>query len=260
MATLNGVSMHSVDPAIVIQSIDEQAPSWNVTAVSRAGRIGQYCTGTEKRYRDIIIKFAVRITRDYAAREAVLQKVAAWAAPGGTLKVNYRTGQQINVICAALPAVQGIDKWANAYQLTLRAYGVPEWQNVTADSVQGGGTGATGTAFLSVSANGGGKLAFNAQNDSGSTCDTAQVKVGSQIIRFEGLALADGETLSVGYDSSDNMTAVARSMSSERSVLDKRTTASVDDIWLSGTSSNFIQYEGSIKLRWWFHCYGRWIG
>ena len=69
--------MHEVDPRIVIQSIDESTPSWNVTAVSRAGRIGQYYTGTERRYRDIVIKFAIRIIRDLPGREEVLQKVAA---------------------------------------------------------------------------------------------------------------------------------------------------------------------------------------
>ena len=41
MASLDGVSLHEVDPRIVIQSVDETAPNWNVTAVSRAGRIGQ---------------------------------------------------------------------------------------------------------------------------------------------------------------------------------------------------------------------------
>lgn len=245
--------MHEVDPRIVIQSIDESTPSWNVTAVSRAGRIGQYYTGTERRYRDIVIKFAIRIIRDLPGREEVLQKVAAWATGGHTLTVSYREGQRLPVICSALPAVQGIDRWAEAYQLTLRAYGIPDW--IAAEAETETASGSSGTAALEVTANGGGKLELSAVNSSSGNCNVVQVSVGTQVIRFENLGLAAGETLAVSYDDNDVMSAKIGT----RSVLAKRTTASVDDIWLE-SGENTITYSSGQALGWIFGCYGRWIG
>ena len=253
MVELNKIALHALDSRIILQGVDESAPSWNLTAQSRASRYGQLYTGTEKRYRDIVVRFAISIVRDLGERERILQQVIGWAAEGGELRLSYRPGQRLYVVCTAPPAVSSIDQWANSYQITFRAYDIPEWMEVSPKRTTV--TDSGGTATLIIEANAGGKLEFSAANSSGSACTTMTVTANGQSFIFSSLGLASGSTLQCKYNTHDIQSLKIGSTS----VLEKRTSASADDIWLK-KGQNEITFSANVSLEWTFFCYGRWYG
>ena len=208
--SLDGTGLSELDQRLIIQSVNEQAPSWNIGAVNRFARYGQRVTSMEKRYREVVIQFAIAEHRDMIARESVLQRVRDWARGGGWLEISYRPFERLHVVCAAMPAVGGITKWAENYSLTFRAYGVPEWENKIPDSVET--TGASGTASLTVLPSEGGPLRVEAANSSGSACETLSFSANGQSMAFASLALASGETFLLDYDEENRQRIRIRNM------------------------------------------------
>lgn len=262
MASLNGVSMHALDPLIIIQKITEAAPSWNVNAGSRGSLTGQRYINTEKRYREVQIAFAVREIRDLARREQALQAVAGWAAAGGVLTLSYRDGQQLRVVCSGLPAVAGINNWAENYTVTLRAYDKPYWENVAQKTRT-----RTGDGNVSWNLTGEGNdlthLCCTAVNNSGSTNNLIRVIAPTgEVIRLEQLGQLNGETFVMDYDERDLLRLRIKNASNEyRSVLDKRLTTSADELFIApaqGTVS--VTSTAGVSLDWTLSVNGRWKG
>ena len=254
---LNGIPINSLDGSIVLQGVDEQAPNWNLTASTRAGLIGQHYINVEKRYRDVIVRFALANRSNYIGREGVLNAICRWAAKGGKLTLSYRPDKELRVVCVALPAMTDMLQWANPYQITFRAYDVPQWINTFANAAEI--STANGQTTLSVVGTSGGKLRVNAVNNSGSVCDTATIISGGQTIQLTGLGLANGETLILDYTDNDIQRIRIKSASGAyRSVLAKRSVTSVDDIWLN-EGPNQISVTSGVVLDWTLSAYGRWI-
>lgn len=251
---LDGVELHALDAAIILQSVNEAAPGWNFSAADRAGGLGQRMTGSQKRYRDIVIQFALD-ERDPKRRMEILQAVAAWADGARDLTVSYRERQRLRVTLQGLTPIQGIEKWGTVYQITLRSYSHPMWmdQDETSAEISGNGSGV-----LRIAGNGGGKMCFRAVNSSGSVCASAEVSSGGRTITLTGMELASGETLILDYDAEDIQRIRAGSGSSWRSLLDKRTAASWDDILLA-SGANTVTVTSSAALSWTVYCFGRWI-
>ena len=254
---LNGIDLASIDSAIILQGVDEGAASWNITTGGRAGNSGQHVTNVEKRYRDVVVNFAVAEKRDLIKRATVIQKVCAWAANGGDLTVNYRDRQKLRVICAQMPAVKTLTKWAETYSITFRAYEVPFWQSMDAESAAIT-AGTSGSVTLAVKESAGGKLCFEATNGSGSTVNAASVTANGKSIIFASLGLANGEKLIGDYDENDVQRLRIKNTSNVfRSVLDKRTTASADDVPLK-QGGNTVSVTSGAALSWNVYTYGRW--
>ena len=225
---LNGIELSSLDDSIVLQSVEPQTPSWNLSANSRGTRNGQRYVATEKRYRDVQVRFAIRERRDFAWRESVIQKVG------------------------------NVTEWTNAYQITFRAFNIPCWINEEADTASK--TGSSVSTTLAVKSNGGGKLRITAANSSGSTCNTATISANGYTIALTGLGLASGERLVIDYTDDDiQRIRIRNSGGTYRSALAKRTVASDDDIWLKARSNTITATSGT-SLAWTFSCYGRWVG
>ena len=257
-AALNGISLDSLDDSIVIQSVEPQAPSWNLNANSRGARNGQKYVSTEKRYRDVIVKFAIKEPRDYTWRETVIQKVAAWAEEGGDFSYSARPGMILRVKCSSLMTVGAINEWTTVYQITFRAFNIPCWINEQADSATASGSSASPT--IRITANGGGKLRVTARNSSGSACDTVTVRANGYTIQLTGLGLGNGETLEMDYTAEDiQRIRIKNSSGAYRTALAARTAGSHDDIWLKA-GANTISASAGRALAWTFSCYGRWIG
>ena len=254
---INGVELHALDQAIILQGVQEQAPSWNITAADRSTNIGQRVTGFQQRFRDVIVQFVID-EKDILRREDILQKVAAWGGNGGSLTVNYRPRQQLRVICSAMPAVQGIEKRAGMFQMTFRAYNVPMWEDMDETAVTVSAA-ASGSASMRIRANGGGKLRAEATNSSGSTCDTVTISGGGRSISFASLELANGEKLIIDYTDDDIQRIRILNGTTYRSALDKRTAASHDDILLQA-GANTVTVSSGQALSWKIYTFGRWIG
>lgn len=251
---LNGAELHAIDAAIVLQGVDEGAASWNIATGNRAGNDGQHVNGIEKRYRDVVVNFAIAEKRDLIRRANIIQQVCGWAAAGGDLTVSYRDRQKLRVMCVSLPAVKSLDKWAETYSITFRAYQVPFWQSMDAESAAIS-AGTSGSASLRVKETGGGKLCFKATNSSGSTVNTASISANGKTISFSSLGLANGEKLIGDYDDNDIQRLRILNGSTYRSVLDKRTGA--DDVLLK-QGGNTVSVSSGAALSWNVYTYGRW--
>ena len=256
-AALNGIPLNSLDSAIVIQGVDEAAPNWNISAGNRAGLTGQIVLSTEKRYRDVKISFAIAEKHDLIHRAQILQQVNAWAAGGGVLEVGYRPGQLLRVICAGLPEIKTLTKWAEAYSITFRAYEVPFWVSTVEESVSVAAT-SSGSGALAVTGTAGGKLCFTATNGTSSSCATVSVSANGATMAFSSLGLAAGEKLIVDYDERDlQRIRIQASGGTLRSVMDKRTVESADDIPLL-CGGNTITVTAQQNLTWKLYTIGRW--
>ena len=254
---LNGIDLASIDSLIVLQSVDEQSPSWNISTGSRAGNSGLHINGIEKKSRDIVVSFGIDEQRDLIRRSTILQNVAAWAAKGGVMTVNYRDRQKLRVICTQLPEVKSIRKWTDTYSITFSAYAVPYWQSMDPES-KAISAGTSGSATLAVKESAGGKLCFEATNSSGSTVNAVSVGANGKTITFASLGLANGETLIGDYDENDIQRLRIKNTSNVyRSVLDKRTTASADDVILK-QGANTVSVTSGSALSWNVYTYGRW--
>lgn len=254
---LNGTELHAIDSAIVLQGVDEGAASWNISTGSRAGNAGQHVNSVEKRYRDVVVSFAIAEMRDMIRRADILQRVCAWAAAGGDLTVSYRDRQKLSVICAQLPAVKSLDKWAEAYSITFRAYEIPFWQSMDRESATIS-AGTTGETTLRVKESAGGKLCFEATNGSGNSAATVAVGANGRLMQFGTLGLANGEKLILDYDGKDiQRIRILNTSNVYRSALDKRAASSVDDLLLH-YGENGIGVASDVALSWNFYTYGRW--
>lgn len=255
---LNGIELHSIDEAIVLQGVDEGSPSWNINAGNRANTIGQYVNSVEKKYRDVTVTFAIAEQRDLIRRHEILQQIFAWADKGGDLTVSYRDGQKLRVICTAMPAVKTLTKWAEIYSITFRAYEIPFWQSTDKTSVTIAAT-SSGNTTMRLRETGGGLLCFEATNSSGSTVNTLAVAANGRNFTFSGLGLANGEKLRGDYDDRGiQRIRIQATGGTWRSAMAARATISNDDILLN-PGANTVYVSSGEAVSWQLYTYGRWL-
>jgi len=237
-AALDGVELDSIDNRILIQAIDESAGKDQVTAVPLGGIDGSRVTGQRRDWLDVTVRFTINEKSYHPEdRDAVLDKVKKWAAKGGVLTVNYKTGKQLNVICAQQPGAGDLAT-RQGYAIVFRAYGVPYWEDASATSVTlDQGDSGEGTLTMGGSAESIGEVLI--RNVSGETINTLSVTVNGREMSFAGLGLANN-----GYLTIDHVEAGGRLVKRARigtaSVLDKLTGA--DEFFLQ-IGGNAVSYE-----------------
>lgn len=258
---LNGIELHSIDAAIYVRGVDEASPSRNILAGAKGTGEGQFVNKISRQYRDISVRFAIWATKYQIARRAeIVQRVNAWAAPGGILTVNYRDGQQMRVKCTQLAAMK-TDDWNEEYQISFRAYEVPYWENT--DRTQISVTTASQYAYLNYPGSAEGKLSFTGSNTSGYACN--RIIIGTVdgnnnfLTKFDlsSLDLVNNETIVADYDERDILRIrIRNSVGEYRSALGRRTPDSSDDIRLK-YGSNKLSIWSHQSLAWNIYTYGR---
>lgn len=226
---LDGVQLDSIDNRILIQKIETAAGKETIDAASLWGGSGSRVTGIHRDSLDVVVTFSIN-EKSYRpqARAEVLEKVNTWAAAGGWLTVNYKPGRKIRVIAAQLPG-EGDMTQRNQYSITLRAYGVPYWQAANPESI--GLMGASNETNLNVEGNQLTVIEASFENTSGGVINTLTISAGESSISFTGLGLANGETFQLDH-TDDGKRSVLRCRIGSRSVLDKRTSGSSDDLYV----------------------------
>ena len=221
---LGGVQLDGVDDRILITGIDEAAGKDTISAVSLGGISGQRITNRRRDTLDITVKFAMKIrNNDMAARSTLLDKVNAWAKPGGWLTVGHRSGKWIHVVLAQAPGGGDQYDWANDYTIVFRAYEVPFWEDVTATTAVMT-TDDSGTGSITMDCSADTVADVTVTNASGSSIDTVSVMIGSRTMSFTSLGLANGSSLVIDHVHADGIYAV-RARIGETSVMSKKTGA-----------------------------------
>ena len=258
---LDGVQLDSVDSRIMITRVETGDGKENISAVSLWGEsTGSRVTNIHRDSIDITVKFHIRLKkRNMQEREEVLEKANAWAFAGGWLTSSTKKERKIRVFRAQAAAAGDPWDWTKEYAIVFRACGVPYWQQSNPASVMRQNVTSVN---LTVGVGGSEKTVAEAQfkNTSGATCNTFSINTGESSISFASLGLADGETLIIDHDDNGkrcNLRMRIRSTGgSYRSVMDKRTSGSSDDLTVSpGTRTIAISAAkaGTITV----NCHGR---
>lgn len=249
---LGGVYLDDLDPRICISSVETADGKENISATDTAAGFGQRVTANRRSMLDIVIRFRLlehgRTVEGMQARAELLERINAWASPGGYLTANFKPDRRVYVILAQAPGEGSMWDYTKEFQMTFRAYGVPYWEQDTARSLTIGGisTGSSGTIAIEGSA----KTQVNVtiENTSGSTINVIQVYVGGKTMSFTSLGMGGGEALVIDHDESGLLRIRIRSYGGYRSAMACRSDSSDDD-FLIGPGASSARYSAQRACR-----------
>ena len=254
---LNNVELHSIDPAIVVRSVQEASPTWNISTGTKAGGAGMFVNGLDKQYREVSIKFAIMERTDLNKRMRILQDVAGWAANGGDMTVSYRERQRLRVMCAQLPAIDSIRGWTDDFTILFRAYIVPFWESQDKEQVTVAAT-TNDYGRLMVRETGGGKLCAIGANNSGSSVTSIFI---ANSASYNGITMSctipTGSSIVFDYDENDLQRIRKLTGTTYTSVLQYRS-ADSDDAIILNHGANSIHVTSDKAMSWTLYTYGRW--
>ena len=243
--SLNGVQLDSLDERILISGIDEGAGKESITAVSNAAGAGQRVTAMRRDTLDVTVRFTMAIKNDdMAGRSELLEKVNAWAAKGGWLRVDHRPNRRLQVMLAQAPGAGDMFAWTNEFTLTFRAYSVPYWEDETEVSVTSA-TAASGSMNITVPGSAETVADVTVENRSGRTINGVVVTVGGKKMTFASLGLGGTATLTIDHVR-NNKLFYMRAKVGSTSVMAKRTGA--DDFRIS-QGLNAIAFSADRAVR-----------
>lgn len=224
-AALGGLQLDEIDPAIVIQRIEEPEPKEQIQTALIAGG-GSRITGKRRESLDVNIKFGLDIRKEeMAARETLLERINRWAMDGGILTISQRPDRQLRVILATPAATGDPWDWTASYTLVFRACGIPYWEQATPASATTD-TGSSAGTTLYVEGSTESRADVTLANRSGAEISTCSITIGGQTMSFAGLGLMGGESLVIDHDTQGILRIRIRSAGGGwRSVLAKRSGA-----------------------------------
>lgn len=236
---LNGVPLSLLDEKIFITDISEMEPDEKLTVMPYTIRMGSRRVRKKRDSLSVSVKFIIG-TQDVEERKRICQKAQDWARKGGFLTINDRAWQRLHTVCEVLPRLSSAQNWQEVIQMEFVAYELPYWEAVVPMSLT-----TTGSGELFVPGMVDAPCSVIITNTSSSTISTVTVETGLSSMTFEGLSLAAGASLEIGY--SKDLTLYARIGSV--SVLASRTEDSDDDLLCaSGQKSTLsVSASGSVK-------------
>lgn len=249
-ASINGVSLASVAPEIIICDIRQPTPKVKTDLFERAARSGQRVTNRRRQSLTVELSFAVRIY-SMATRDRVMSQVAKWAGDGGWLTVSNRPGERLRVHVDEPPTVESSLKWTEEIVLRLTAYERPYWEEAypTIATITSAGTlrpaGTLRDAFVEC----------RVTNKGAGTLTTFTATCGSTHMTLTGLSLAAGKTAVIAYTDDDLL--VIRE--DGKSALDKRTADSDDDLIAITREMNTISITADQDVQAVFSARGRYL-
>ncbi|MBQ8202215.1 MAG: hypothetical protein IJZ74_10685 [Clostridia bacterium] len=184
---LNQIPLDSLDTCIHITDLTELSPKHRIVTAATPGNGLRLL----RRTRDSLTVRVSFILHEYdtVRRRNVLQKVYAWASPGGTLTVSDRPGQQLTVICEKLPAMSALT-WLDEMSIDFTACEIPFWEAsqrtavTTSDNALLTLPGTADECPVSCTVVNTGDAAFT----------TLTLTVGDTSMTFTGLSVAAGES------------------------------------------------------------------
>ena len=234
---LDGKQLDAVDSRINIKAIEEGAGKETIGAVSAAAGWGQRITNRRRDTLEVTVKFSLLIGPDeLEERSELLEKVNAWAAPGGSLSIGYRPNRRLNVVCVQAPGAGDQYEWTTVYAITFRAYALPYWEERVANEMS---TKTAKDASLTMNVAGSAETDADITlvNKSGAAIQNVTITGGGKSITFASLALAGGEQLKIRHIYRNGLRilqcVIINTADKARSVMAKRTPESADDIVFS---------------------------
>ena len=243
---LGGTQLDSLDNSIAILDVQAGVPHENVNTVNRMGGFGQRVTSQHWESLEVRVTFSIDINKkELTSRRAVFDKAMKWAIDGGWLTTNQMSGKRMYAEKVVLPSGGDMWNWLAQYTIIFIAYGVPFWQDATATSDVSGVLTVPGILQTVCNA--------EIENNGSSIIDSLTVTAGNSSMVFSSLGLAAGETLKIGHRNDGTLWLRIYNNNTYRSVLDKRTGGSADDLYVDPGARIVSATSGTAT----FTCYGR---
>ena len=197
-ASLGGVQLDEIHPAIVIKSTDPGVPNETVTTTERMGGFGQRQTGQHWNTLEARVVFGIDLyKRDLAARDEVFDLVMAWAKAKRWLEFTHMPGKRLYVDKIVYPGRGDLWNWTAEYPIIFRANNVPFWQQKEPNKVVK--NISTGSVNIEVGGTAPSVLDITFRNISGKTIPNFSVKAGKNRIDLKGVNLGGTETLKISH-------------------------------------------------------------
>lgn len=251
---LNGVPFWAVDGRIIQETFTESAIVRQRSTVMLGSHVGQHVSAPDVKEKQFEQTFKI-LERDPRERALVMNKINAWAMNGGQLTADNRPGLFADVVCTQLPDAV---KWTDEMTMGFSAFEVPYWQS--ADDKLNGTETFLGNSFSTfVPGNVPTPLSFSFKNNLSTAATTLYVQCNGQKIQFNGISLAQNETLVWEYEGriakgyildADGVT--------KRSVMGNRTADSADDIMLPPGKATVQHTAAMLAFTTKFTARGRW--
>lgn len=247
-ATLNGISLESINPAILLTDISYDPPSRRYSTYAVAKRDGSRVYRAYKEKSSVTVQFAIR-EYDTMKRQSICQQICAWARNGGTLRTNDRDGQMLKCICEQLPSIPSVLQWTEPLSITFAAYELPYWQDVNLSTLTLSGTSNNGTIYIPGSAP---DTVMEVEVTAGAEITALELTVEDTTLTLSGLSVASGNSIVISYD--DHMIQSIKTGST--SLLNKRTGA--DDLIAKCGQFNLVSYTANASCDVTFRGRGLW--
>lgn len=257
--SLNGKELHKVDESIIVQGVDELAPSFDRQTMVTGRLIGQHYGILNRKKVDIRVRFSIKLIGSYDKRAEVFDKVKSWAYNGGELMVNYREGKKIRVVCDELPELGNVKAWTEEYAIVFCAYSEPFWITDKESSWTYKKTATIEKQTISVGGNVRTPMCFKVDNASSKTINGITVTVSGKKIEFKNLGLAKNEYLVLEYDNTAiQQIYIVDVDGKKRNAAFARTIGSVDELYANNGNIT-IQYKADYAVTFKFFLHERWI-
>lgn len=247
-ATLNGVSVAYLDPAIILVDIIEEKPDMTMETFRRSIRHGTRVSSRIRRSLTVRLQLQLR-EYDVDARAALMDRVADWAGNGGWLMINSRPAQRLHVTVSDPPHMGSSLKWTDMVEISLTAYEQPYWEQAwptraiitESGSIRPSGTYPEARVECDVTNAGDGEMT------------RLVMRCGNTHMTLEGISVPPGGHAAVAYKDDDLLTITAGGASA----LGNRTADSSDDLVAMTRQDNDISVEADQPVSAVFSARGR---
>jgi phage-related protein len=188
--------MDTLNSNLLILDIQHSQPDRTAKKQTVANLDGCEISDTYVGQRRVTVTFELHIY-DIAKRNEACQKINAWAANGGTLITNDRSGQQlINVTCEQFADIDSAKNWTDPLTVVFATTSNPYWVSTAQKTVSI--TGKTASGRLTIDGNVG-MARVNVAVTAVEKVTTLQLVVGSTKIKLTGLNVNAGQKVNVDY-------------------------------------------------------------
>lgn len=219
---LGGVQLDELHERIVVQSVDPGAPEENISTATPMGRWGERITGAHWTPLEVKITYGIDVSKDpdiggMELRREIFDLVNTWARKAGWLTYNAMPNKRVYIDKVVLPSAGDLWNWTESFDIILRAYNVPFWQDESAQQVTSAMI-TNGNMIVPVGGNMTTVLDAEFKNISGKTINNFYIAAGGNSLTLSSLGLGGTSTLLIhhGTDGMLRITAGGASAYSKR--------------------------------------------
>lgn len=259
--SVGGVHMDTLDDNLCILDIQHSGLQRDIRTQTAANLGGMIVSNTYDGSSKVTVTFELHIY-DIAKRNAACQKIAEWAAKGGTLTTNDRSGQYLaNVVCDKFPSIESARNWTDPLTVSFVSTVMPYWLSSGLKTRTIRGKNASST--LTMDGNVGSSL-VTVTVVANERFTTLQLTCGSTMLKLTGLDVPVGKAVTVNYVNSRYLqirigTIADSTFTSEGSLLSKLDPSSSDNLLAKCGGSSTVKVVSNGKVTAEFAGRGQWL-